>query len=398
MPILLEDPLSTVLDVRVSIPTAALISRLASLLQAESLDFSALPVLLNCIPETTPLVLKPYRSWCSECYAEDCGRSHGPYDRLLWSIEQVEACPIHEVKLSKHCPTCGATEMPVLMGYDISGFCPHCTNFLGFRSVPLNAANDDLSRYLIWTAKSFADLLDSPVSPWPGSENRFQEMIRNLSDFHFDGAYSRFATAISRNRSVVGTWLANNSKPGWRALCEISFSFHIPLRDLLSGCAEAVGVSVWRPLPLTIRQRYQKPKRTPRKRDTVSMLHFINEVADGKHPSVLSVRDLALRLDIDASDLRKRARQEVLAVSQILADRRRSIRTRMTASRDRDLTEAISTVGIELAQSNLPATRRRVESKLTSMGFRVSRVESKSVRLRVLEAKALATVHMSGNS
>ena len=23
------------------------------------------------------------------CYHEDCSRSHGPYDRLLWSIDQM---------------------------------------------------------------------------------------------------------------------------------------------------------------------------------------------------------------------------------------------------------------------------------------------------------------------
>lgn len=47
MPTLLEDPCTTVLDVSISPPTATVVSRLAFLLQADSLDFSALSVLVN---------------------------------------------------------------------------------------------------------------------------------------------------------------------------------------------------------------------------------------------------------------------------------------------------------------------------------------------------------------
>lgn len=47
MPTLLEDPCTTVLDVSISPPTATVVSKLAFLLQADSLDFSALVVLAN---------------------------------------------------------------------------------------------------------------------------------------------------------------------------------------------------------------------------------------------------------------------------------------------------------------------------------------------------------------
>jgi hypothetical protein len=47
MPALLEDPCTTVLDVSISMTTADVVTTLASMLQLKSLDFSALPVLIN---------------------------------------------------------------------------------------------------------------------------------------------------------------------------------------------------------------------------------------------------------------------------------------------------------------------------------------------------------------
>lgn len=47
MPTLFENPRSVVLNVSISEETASLISRLSALLEVDSLEFSALPVLKN---------------------------------------------------------------------------------------------------------------------------------------------------------------------------------------------------------------------------------------------------------------------------------------------------------------------------------------------------------------
>jgi hypothetical protein len=112
---------------------------------------------------------------------------------------------------------------------------------------------------------------------------------------------------------------------------------------------------------------------------------------------LLTVRDVALRLEIDASDLRKRCRDEVLNLSKILKNRRDLMRARKAESRERDLGEAISVVGADLALNNGPLTRRHVESKLMQLGIHVARADSKAVRQRVADAKISASRTMSGN-
>jgi Mg2+/Co2+ transporter CorC len=63
----------------------------------------------------------------------------------------------------------------------------------------------------------------------------------------------------------------------------------------------------------------------------------------------------------------------------VLKNRRDLIRAKKAAARERDLSEAISSVGAELAQSNGSVTRRNVEKKLMHLGFQVAQADSKSV-------------------
>lgn len=340
----------------------------------------------------------PYRRWCPQCYQEDCEFAHGPYDRLLWSVANVEACPVHEVLLHYTCLACGANRMPVLVGSDLSGFCPHCCSFLGVTSDKLDGALDNHSSYILWVARSFADLLDTPLPVGYAVQEPFLRMIREISAFHFDGAYSHLAVAVCRNKSVVATWLAGRASPGWLAVCEISYVFHIPLRDLLSGESSAVPVSSLRPLPLDVRQRYGRQRKLPERRDSEAMRVFLSEVEDGRHPQLQTMSAIAQRLSIDSSDLRRRLPDDIRRLSAVLAERRVAARHRRETARTRDLDEAILQVGNDLAKDGGSLTRRNVELKLAKLGFLVRRPESKEVRRRVSLARNRALQQMSGTS
>lgn len=342
------------------------------------------------------LRVMPYRRWCPECYHEDCSTAHGPYDRLLWSIELVATCPIHSVRLENACAECGAAKMPVLMGVDISGFCPHCRSFLGMTSSRLDAVRDDHSRYLIWVAQSFADLLDSPL-PWDhDAAEPIKSMIRKISDFHFGGAYAHLARSVSRNKSLVCSWLSGAAAPGWLALCELSYGFQIPLRSLLLGDASAVALSTVRPLPFAVTQLRSHPRKRPEIRDNDQLRLFLKEVEDGRHLGILTMVALAARLNIDGSDLRRRVPKECRRLSAILRERRTTSVEWRLAARAREFEDAIRRVGQDLAREDAAVTRRNVDLRLACLGFGVRHAESKSVRERVAKAKSAATFHASG--
>lgn len=343
------------------------------------------------------LPLVRYRRWCPQCYDDDCALRHGPYDRLLWSIEAVEACPRHNVQLQSVCSECGASQMPVLMGLDLSGFCPYCRSFLGLRPSRLDPA-DDYSSYLLWVARSFADLLDSPLPADHDVTVPIQTLIRMLSDRHFNGAYAHLAAAIGRNKSVVGTWLAGSSAPGWLAICTVSFVFHLPLRDLLLGDSTAVEFSVLRPLPLGVREGWSSPRKRPERRDLDQFRTFMSQVESGQHLLILTMVAVAKRLNIDSSDLRRRLPDECAQLSAVLKERRRTAGEWKRSARERSLNDAVQQVGEDLARSNASGTRRGIELRLANLGFHIRYQESIHICARVRVARLAADLQKSGNS
>lgn len=226
----------------------------------------------------------------------------------------------------------------------------------------------------------------------------FLSMLRRISDDHFSGAYSRLAAAISRNKSVVGTWFAGRARPGWRVACEISFCFQIPLRDLLAGDETAVAFSVARALPLSAQERHLSVRRRPRARDRDYLKAFLAEVEHGLHPILSTMTAVGQRLEIDPSQLRKMLPAECASLCKALTNRRAESAKRARRARLTELELAIRQVGEEMAANDGPLTRRNVELRLRHLGFNVRRPDSKRMRERIADAKFQALQQMSGSS
>lgn len=108
--------------------------------------------LLTLRSDLSYLTLRPWRDvlpsaglnrrskvWCPHCFEEDVE----PYDRLLWRIAVVAACPKHRVLLTEACPHC-SSKLP-LRGYTaVPGFCVRCSRSLAQpRASELSAVSDD---------------------------------------------------------------------------------------------------------------------------------------------------------------------------------------------------------------------------------------------------------------
>lgn len=344
------------------------------------------------------LPVTPHRRWCGECYEQDCTQPHGPYDRLLWSIPLVEICPKHKVRLDERCMSCGGDRLRVLAGMDISGFCPRCREYLGGKREPLPTTTDDHSRYLLWIANSIASLLNEPLPFGHDAQTPFQAMLRATCGYHFAGVLSRLAQAISRNKSVVSTWLAGTARPGWLALCDISFALHIPLRDLLLGDEVAIKFASPRSLPLVAKSRPSASRRRPRTHDTRQMAHFFEEVRSGQHPTIRTMQAVADKLSIHSRELWRLLPAEAAVLSESLKVRRREAAARAKAQRDSELEQAIRQVAQEIAVTDRAPTRRSVVLRLSQLGLGVRHGESRSILMRAIIATQEARQSGSGNS
>ncbi len=95
-------------------------------------------------------LLRQRSSWCPECY-----RDNPRYDRLLWSLGPVSACPTHGNRLVEACPSCGS-RFPPLHARSRPGFCPKCDAPL-FEVLPLQLEPAD--GYELWVAQEMEHFL-----------------------------------------------------------------------------------------------------------------------------------------------------------------------------------------------------------------------------------------------
>lgn len=332
------------------------------------------------------LCLSPFRKWCGSCYDDDLDTELGPYDRLLWAIDQVQVCPIHKMLLRKTCSACGYGPIPLLTGRDISGRCPKCLEWLGGSATPLESSSDSHSNYLLWVSRSFAHLLELPLEEDIDVASGIRSILTKLAEYHFAGIVAHLAAEIRRNRSVVTTWLKGNASPSWQALCEISFAFQIPLRDLLRGDTDCVTFSSIRTLPLAILKRLTHPRKLPQKRDVPEIRKFLDRVARGELKNVLTIREIEVRLRINRKWLAKHLPEETCGLSATLEERRKQHLDQKRSTRRHALQEGVRAAVARLRSQGKSVSRRSVDRELALHGILIGRRESPEVLGFVREA------------
>lgn len=372
-----------------SVNSGRLVTFLASVTGFEKLKALTLADFVG-LKGVAPLTTRPYRQWCPHCYTEDIANGLPPYDRLLWSIDLVRYCPIHDAALRSKCDRCGGSRAPQLFGRDISGFCPRCFEWLGENVGRSASAPDDQTKHLLWVARSFADLLNSPPSPEIDLLPGIQFSIRKLADFHHKGATTYVARQIGRNKSVVSTWLAGKSSPAWDAVCDLSYVYQQPLSALLAG--ELTGITSSDPLvlPTAARPRQGLRRKRPVVRDPAAIVRLLDDVAIGLHPGITAVRQVADRLNMNVRDLYRLAPLAAKTASAAVARRNAVARSQLAAFRLSKRDQTMHDVAVNLASRKSKVTRRVVQEEMAKSGIAIRWAESKEIlsKMRRLVAAA----------
>lgn len=161
------------------------------------------------------------------------------------------------------------------------------------------------------------------------------------------------------------------SRFSWRAACDISYAFGIPLRALLIGDEDAIQFSRVRPLPLAAEARRQKWRKPRIILSDDHLRFFVNQVRLGNHPSLLTLDAVAASLGIVAKTLCKRLPEESSALSIELTARRRSQQARRRDSVLFEASEAALQVASDLAKDGGNLTRREIDRRLAQYGVRL---------------------------
>lgn len=169
------------------------------------------------------------RLWCSKCLSEWRENNTTIYEPLLWKIEEVVACPIHKIMLSRICFKCRNSSIHIKA--DIyPGYCPTCGSWLGYDGGFVTEATEDK----LWKARAVSDLL-ACTPQLLSSPNR--EAIMNLFDHLINNRTKRSAHGLGRlvhiNHAYIVDWHNGKYLPKLGTLLHICRFFNISLKDVV---------------------------------------------------------------------------------------------------------------------------------------------------------------------
>jgi transcriptional regulator with XRE-family HTH domain len=175
------------------------------------------------------------RAWCQECYEH--WREHGEiiFDPLLWAIQEVTTCALHQIPLCQQCPNpdC-ARPLPALCWRSRPGYCAYCQEWLGRPSgttVMSDPAQVARQRWIIMNMGALLAL--SPTVMVSPSRKRVQEALPTIIQQVTQGNISAFARTLNMPQGLVSHWVNGRKLPQLEMLLHICSVVDLSLEALL---------------------------------------------------------------------------------------------------------------------------------------------------------------------
>lgn len=174
------------------------------------------------------------RRWCPQCL-RDAATSHALYAQLLWDIDCVRACPVHEVEITPEC-SCNLTRDPQRRVKWSPGHCRCCGQLL-CETLPTREARPQQ----VQLARIVLALLADPrfdQGGWSASDDRSGAFLTAVAMRHFQGKSAQLAKALGLSKSTLHAWMKSNHRPALALLVGIADRAGCSVADILDGCAD----------------------------------------------------------------------------------------------------------------------------------------------------------------
>ena len=178
-------------------------------------------------------LIRQNRSWCPQCLLEKFSIGEQLYEPLIWTIDPVKICLVHNSRLTFECPQCG-NKNRIFSSSQRVGHCTNCGWFLGFdnRPNPVDRSNDDFD---IWVTKNISDLISQSLTANNYNVDNFLGNLSWLLENNWGGRIFDFADDLKLPSGRVWHWIHRDRKmPTLNSLLQVSYALRINLVDLLT--------------------------------------------------------------------------------------------------------------------------------------------------------------------
>jgi hypothetical protein len=153
------------------------------------------------------------QAWCPFCYEEWNRGKAVVYNPLIWSLEVVSICPLHNIPLHRQCPYEDCNRLiPMLAPRSRVGYCPHCGRWLGrsYTGEAISAAtflDRDDEEWQQWVVAKVAELISSASQlQLPLQKDHFAKAVATYLDEVAGGNISAAARLFQVSRRTIRDW------------------------------------------------------------------------------------------------------------------------------------------------------------------------------------------------
>ena len=299
-------------------------------------------------------LLRRSRAWCPLCFASWNASGQVVYEPLLWTLDVIKQCPLHQSLLQTQCPydDCKKSQ-PALAPRMRPGYCSTCHRWLGIR--PMNEMNQEN----VPTSAEYRQQLEVSshvkrmVGVKPGRELRFERAtltatLNYYKETYFQDDVTSFARHVGISRRSMEDILAECQTPQLGTLLKMCEWLGTTPSDLIRPVKpKDPNVS-----PILLKMagntKKRKPKKRQRKFDEETLLYVLKGILSADDEPPPSMRQVGRQLGYDPSHLHRHFPQVCSAISaRYKASIRKHKQERVRSIRHevRNVTTAISKAG-----------------------------------------------------
>jgi hypothetical protein len=173
--------------------------------------------------------------WCPQCLNEwkRCGAT--VYYPLLWQLQVVQSCPVHQTLLESHCPGCGTRHRP-LGKHLIPGHCPSCGGWLGVDGgmIKEGRGDDDVRQTQEFIANQCQTLIGGAATLESRKCTAWSKNIECLVRQCTRGTAHGLSQDLGIDHDTIKCWITTQHVPTLPSGLMVACAFDLNLIDLLS--------------------------------------------------------------------------------------------------------------------------------------------------------------------
>ena len=233
------------------------------------------------------------KKWCPECLHQWRKAGEALYEPLIWSLQSLECCPIHQCVLKNVCSSCGARQHMVQRVLPV-GYCPECGLFLG------ESANEVDRQVVSQKEQYLLDLVVSRhlVKKGCSLQLLLRDGIRVVMSQLGVTSTKKLEALLSFSQATISQWFSDGkrgTRPTLSTLLNFCVAVQVSPADLLFHHERMSPVA--QIAELDSRQSYENADQ----RDWVE--HQLTNIVKN-HNEIISVNQVAEQLKVGVSYLR----------------------------------------------------------------------------------------------